>query len=102
MKGWKHVSPKKLSARKRGIFVSNNVVVARRDKWRTFSEKSMEYWRQYICGFCKHLVFRRDLNRWACEKGHAATKEYCGDLVDDTQNIRIRYPDGSFMYLSEE
>ena len=99
MKGWKHVSPKKLSARKRGVFVSENVPVAR-SKYRTFSEKSMEYWRQYVCGLCKHLVFQRHLNKWACDKGHEVTHEYCDDWVDDTENTRIRMPDGCLMYLS--
>lgn len=104
MKIRKHVSPKKLSARKRGIFVSRNVSVVKpvaRSSFRTFSEKSMEYWRQYVCGLCRHLVFQRSLNKWACEKGHAVTKEYCDDWVDDTENTRIRMPDGCFMYLSQ-
>jgi len=103
MKAWKHVSSKRLSARKRGVFVSKNVPVARvaRSSFKTFSKKSMEYWEQYFCFLCRHLVFQRHLNRWACDKGHVVTKEYCDDWVDDTYNIRVRMPDGCLMYLGE-
>lgn len=71
-----------------------------RAKFRTFSEKSMDYWRQYVCDLCKHLVFQRHLNKWACDKGHAATKEYCDDWIDDTENTRVRMPDGCARELS--
>ena len=100
MRTWKHVSPKKLSARKRGVFPSKNVAVVG-NRVKTFTEKSMEYWRQYACALCEHLVFQRHLNKRICNKGHAITKEYCDDWIDDTYNIRIRLPDGCLMYLSE-
>lgn len=67
--------------------------------YRTFTEKSFERWSQYVCGVCKHLVFRRDANTWACDRGHSITKENCVDWVDDTMNTRIRMPDGCFTYL---
>ncbi len=72
-----------------------------RERFRTFTEKSFERWSQYVCGVCKNLVFRRDINTWVCGKGHSITKEYCADFVDDYLNIRIRMPDGHFTYLSE-
>jgi hypothetical protein len=70
-------------------------------KYRTFTEKSFDRWSKYVCGVCKHLVFRRDINTWVCSKGHSITKEYCVDWVNDTLHIRIRMPDGDFTYLSE-
>jgi hypothetical protein len=76
-------------------------IKAERVKFKTFSENSFRHWWQYACGVCKHLVFRRDMNTWVCGKGHLITKEYCVDFVDDSFNIRIRMPDGQFMYLSE-
>jgi hypothetical protein len=26
---------------------------------KTFTEKSFEYWRQFVCGSCRNLVFSR-------------------------------------------
>ena len=101
----KHVSPKKLSARKRGIFVPKSATVGTsvgdHVGWKTFTEKSFEFWSQYVCGVCKNLVFRRQANSWVCDKGHSTTKEFCADWVDDIMNTRIRMPDGCLMYLSE-
>ena len=72
-----------------------------RVKFKTFSEKSWEHWSQYVCGTCKHLVFRRHSNTWVCDGGHSIIKELCVDFVDDFLHVRIRMPDGDFMYLSE-
>jgi len=113
MKMWKHVSSKKLSARKRGVFVAGKVAVSRvfagnrvykgdHVVWKTFSEKSLARFAEYVCGLCKHLVFRRERNTWVCDKGFSLTKAYCGSWVDDHWNIRIRMPDGDYMYLGVE
>lgn len=67
---------------------------------KTFTEKSFEYWLQFVCGSCKNLVFSRQRNSWACSRGHLATKESCADWVDDIENIRIRMSDGCLMFLS--
>jgi hypothetical protein len=73
-----------------------------RIKYKTFTEKSFEHWSQYVCGTCKHLVFRRQANSWVCDKGHSITKESCVDWVDDILNTRIRMPDGCLMYVGRE
>ena len=39
---------------------------------KTFTEKSFEYWRQFVCGSCKNLVFSRQRNSWVCSRGHSA------------------------------
>jgi hypothetical protein len=66
---------------------------------KTFTEKSFEYWRQFVCGSCKNLVFSRQRNSWVCSRGHLVTKEFCADWVDDIDNIRVRMPDGCLMFL---
>jgi hypothetical protein len=68
---------------------------------RTFTEKSFDYWSEYVCSVCKHLTFSRQRNTWVCGLGHRVTKEYCADWVKDIENIRIRMADGYLMHLSE-
>lgn len=109
MKKWKHVSPKKLSARKRGVFISKSVAVVggsveecEHVGFKTFTEKSFERFREFVCGICKHLVFRREQNTWICDKGYSLTKEFCVSWVDDVENIRIKMSDGTLMYLGYE
>jgi hypothetical protein len=46
---------------------------------KTFTEKSFDYWRHFVCGSCKNLVFSRKRNTWVCGRGHSVTKEFCAD-----------------------
>jgi hypothetical protein len=71
-------------------------------KVKTFTEKSLDYWRQFVCGSCKNLVFSRKRNTWVCGRGHSVTKEFCADWIDGIANIRVKMPDGCMMYLAEE
>jgi hypothetical protein len=68
-------------------------------KVKVFTEKSFERWSKYVCGICRHLVFHREKHTWVCDKGYSITKEYCGDWVDGSSDVRIRMRDGVLMYL---
>jgi hypothetical protein len=73
-----------------------------RERVKTFTEKSWVYWREFVCGSCKRLMYSRKERSWVCGRGHSITKEYCADWVDDVWNIRIGMPDGCVMFANYE
>jgi hypothetical protein len=81
--------------------VSKRAVERSHSEFKMFSEKSFERWSEYACGVCKHLVYRRDLKTRVCDIGHSVTKDFCADFIDDHLHIRIRMPNGEFMYLGQ-